>query len=138
MASEDAKEALKGIDVRLNTQVASLDLAGKAVVLEDGTAVPYDHLVLSLGVVGDPSAIEGMSDALDMYSYADVARQEKELAEIVSRAKAGEKQTLCIAIGAAPYKARGKEWVCGRGRERGRCLHSSKKIIKKNQTLFFM
>ena len=48
---EDAREALKGIDMRLNTEVASLDLAGKAVVLKDGTSLPYDHLVLAPGAV---------------------------------------------------------------------------------------
>ena len=31
--------------------------------------------------------------------------REEELAEMVSKAKAGEKQTLVVAIGAAPYKA---------------------------------
>jgi len=44
--------------------------------LSDGTSLPYDHLVLSPGVVGDPSGIPGMSDALDMYSFDDVSRQE--------------------------------------------------------------
>jgi NADH dehydrogenase FAD-containing subunit len=101
---EDARAALKGIDMRLNTTVASLDLAAKTVVLTDGTSLPYDHLVLSPGVVGDASGIPGMSDALDMYSYDDVARQEAELADIIAKAKAGEKQALVIAIGATPYK----------------------------------
>lgn len=102
---KDAAETLKGVNLRLNTKVSSLDLAGKTVALADGTSLAYDHLVLSPGVVGDASSIEGMSDALDMYSYGDVVRQEKELGDIISKAKAGEKQTLVIAIGATPYKA---------------------------------
>ena len=43
----------------LDTDVASLDLEGKKVVLGDGSNKQHDHLVLSPGVVGDPSSVPG-------------------------------------------------------------------------------
>ncbi|MFB9264285.1 FAD-dependent oxidoreductase [Bradyrhizobium erythrophlei] len=37
------------IDLRLNTEVASIDVKAKAVVLSDGKTVPYDRLLLATG-----------------------------------------------------------------------------------------
>lgn len=101
---EDAREHLPGVDLRLNTTVVAMDLSGKTVTLSDGARLEYDHLVLSPGVVGDASGIEGMGDALDMYSHDSVERQAADLADIVAKARAGETQTLVVAIGATPYK----------------------------------
>lgn len=38
-----------GIDLRLNTQVRAVDVQGRRVRLADGSALPYDHLVLATG-----------------------------------------------------------------------------------------
>ena len=100
----DAAPQLPGIDLRLNVEVAALDLERKTVRLADGSEVPYDRLILSPGVVGDPSGVPGMADRVDMYSHPDVARQESDLADIIARAKSGESSTLCVSIGACPYK----------------------------------
>src|ERR1043165_9430390 len=37
------------IDLRLNTQVGEIDVKGNAVVLKDGSSVPYDRLMLATG-----------------------------------------------------------------------------------------
>lgn len=93
-----------GVSMLLDTDVASLDMEGKKVVLGDGTALGYDHLVLSPGVVGDPSSVPGMADTLDMYSHDSIERQRSDVHDIVAKARAGETQTLLVAIGAVPYK----------------------------------
>ena len=93
-----------GVSMLLDTDVASLDLEGKKVVLGDGTALEYDHLVLSPGVVGDPSSVPGMDATLDMYSHDSIERQRADVQDIVANATAGETQTLLVAIGAVPYK----------------------------------
>jgi len=100
----DAAPQLPGIDLRLNVEVAALDLERKTVRLADGSEVAYDRLILAPGVVGDPSGVPGMADRVDMYSHPDVARQESDLADIIARAKSGEPSTLCVSIGAVPYK----------------------------------
>ena len=93
-----------GVSMLLDTDVASLDLEGKKVVLGDGTALEYDHLVLSPGVVGDPSSVPGMDATLDMYSHDSIERQRADVQDIIANARAGETQTLLVAIGAVPYK----------------------------------
>ena len=93
-----------GVSMLLDTDVASLDLEGKKVVLGDGTALEYDHLVLSPGVVGDPSSVPGMDATLDMYSHDSIERQRADVQDIIADARAGETQTLLVAIGAVPYK----------------------------------
>ena len=37
------------IDLRLNTEVGKIDVKGSAVILKDGTSVPYDRLLLATG-----------------------------------------------------------------------------------------
>ena len=93
-----------GVSMLLDTDVASLDLEGKKVVLGDGSALEYDHLVLSPGVVGDPSSVPGMDATLDMYSHDSIERQRADVQDIIANARAGETQTLLVAIGAVPYK----------------------------------
>ena len=58
----DAAPQLPGIDLRLNVEVAALDLERKTVRLADGSEVAYDRLILSPGVVGDPSGVPGMAE----------------------------------------------------------------------------
>src|ERR1700730_432121 len=41
--------AAQGICLRLGTRAARLDVAGKAVVAEDGSRLGYDHLVIATG-----------------------------------------------------------------------------------------
>ena len=89
-----------GVSMLLDTDVASLDLEGKKVVLGDGSALEYDHLVLSPGVVGDPSSVPGMDATLDMYSHDSIERQRADVQDIIANARAGETQTLLVAIGA--------------------------------------
>ena len=43
----EAAPQLPGIDLRLNVEVAALDLERKTVRLTDGSEVPYDRLILS-------------------------------------------------------------------------------------------
>ena len=93
-----------GVSMLLDTDVASLDLEGKKVVLGDGTALEYDHLVLSPGVLGDPSSVPGLDATLDVYSHDSIERQRADVQDIVANATAGETQTLLVAIGAVPYK----------------------------------
>ena len=93
-----------GVSMLLDTDVASLDLEGKKVVLGDGSALEYDNLVLSPGVVGDPSSVPGMDATLDMYSHDSIERQRADVQDIIANARAGETQTLLVAIGAVPYK----------------------------------
>ena len=38
------------LDLRLGTQADRLDLAGSAVEIDDGTAIPYDGLVIATGI----------------------------------------------------------------------------------------
>ena len=49
----------KKVDLRLNTKVTRLDLAGHQVELADGTKVPYDALVLATGAAPNRLSIEG-------------------------------------------------------------------------------
>lgn len=46
------QEGLEGIELRLSTRVEEIDIAGKAVRLADGSALPYSKLLLATG--GEP------------------------------------------------------------------------------------
>jgi nitrite reductase (NADH) large subunit len=52
--------ASRGIDVRLSARVASVDGAGRAVVLEDGERVDYDRLLLASGADPVVPSIDGV------------------------------------------------------------------------------
>ena len=103
--------------MRLNTTVSSLNLAGQAVVLSDGAVLPYDHLVLSPGVVGDASGIQGMGDALDMYNHADVGRQEagtpsSSFGFCCLDVSDSSPRTSCKALKSSVYKESSIVFVC--------------------------
>lgn len=104
----DAKPQLPGVEMKLNTTVMSIDTEKKTVTLSDAPndPTPYDYLVLSPGVVGDPSGISGLDQCVDMYSHQHVERQKTDLARIVTNAKADNatRQTLAVVIAATPYK----------------------------------
>jgi nitrite reductase (NADH) large subunit len=51
--------ASRGIDVRLSTNVAAVDGAGRAVVLDDGERVEYDRLLIAAGADPVVPPIEG-------------------------------------------------------------------------------
>ena len=51
--------ASRGIDVRLSTNVASVDTAGRAVLLDDGSRVEYDRLLIASGADPFVPPIEG-------------------------------------------------------------------------------
>ena len=57
---------LPGVNLRLNTRVASIDLPGKCIKLlvadndTDEETLNFDRLVLSPGVVGDASSVPGL------------------------------------------------------------------------------
>lgn len=98
-----SENQIEGVNFRLNTTVSKLVLDEKYLLIND-EKVPFDHLVLSPGVVGDADSIPGLSTSLDMYNFDSVKVQEEQLKEIAQRAAAGEKMTLHIPIGKTPYK----------------------------------
>lgn len=110
VSADDAKWSLSeaklpGVNLRLNTKVASLDLKGKCVKLGgNDERVYFDHLVLSPGVVGDASSVPGLEEAVDMYNFDSTTKQEEDLKAIVADAKAGKNVCLHIPIAAVPYK----------------------------------
>jgi len=99
-----AEAKLAGVDVRLNTRVARLDVEAHQVHLDDGSCLAYEQLVLSPGIVGDPASVSGQHAALDIFSFDSLPRQQAELAEFVAAAKAGANPTLLVAICGVPYK----------------------------------
>lgn len=64
------------IDLRLATQIASLDPAGHSVTLKGGDALAYDALVLALGAEPSRPPIPGLdaANAYTLRSLADAAR----------------------------------------------------------------
>ena len=105
----DLKEAkLPGIELRLNTIVKSWEPSEKKVVLDDGSSLSYDHLVMACGAVTDPSAIPGLKDHVNVGSFGTLDRQQKEVNEFMKKAaQVGadeEKVTFVLAIGRCPYK----------------------------------
>lgn len=101
------KAILPGIDVRTKTTVTSWSPKDKKVVLEGdnckGEEISYDHIVLSPGVVADPTAVPGIEKFVNICSMDHVAKQKIDLEELVAKAKT-EKVTFCLAISVNPYK----------------------------------
>ena len=106
----DAAAALPGVNLRLGVTVASVD--AKRAVLTTGEILDCDHLVLSPGVISDPSfavgdvaAVSGLTDhSLDLYSHSSLPAQKEQLGAMVAGLKAGNEATLLIPIVAVPYK----------------------------------
>jgi len=74
-----------GLDVHYETTVASLDLAGHAVVLASGERVPYDRLVVATGFTYADPGVPG-SD-LDGLHYVKNIRRAMEWDPILDQAK---------------------------------------------------
>ncbi|HXT82056.1 MAG TPA: FAD-dependent oxidoreductase [Acetobacteraceae bacterium] len=70
------------IDLRLNTNVVALDRAARAVVLDSGEAVSYDHLILALGARARRLPLPGINlqGVLELRSAADADRLKAALA----------------------------------------------------------
>ena len=87
--------------------VLSLDLHGKTILLKDGNVLSYDVLVLSPGIVADPSMISGLKDAevIDVCAVEQVYQMKDELRTLVESAKKSSKVVVC-AITRLPYKVR--------------------------------
>ena len=106
----DAAAELPGVNLRLGVTVASVD--AKRAVLTTGEILDCDHLVLSPGVISDPSfavgdaaAVSGLTDhSLDLYSHSSLPAQKEQLGAMVAGLKAGNEATLLIPIVAVPYK----------------------------------
>ncbi|MEB2313344.1 MAG: FAD-dependent oxidoreductase [Sorangiineae bacterium] len=97
----------QAIEFRAGTPVASLDVAGRAVVLESGERVPFDALVLACGAEPVRLSIPGAERILSLRTLADSRA-------IVAQAVAGKRAVVLGAsfIGlevAASLRARGVE-----------------------------
>ena len=66
----------QNIDVRLNSTVVSIDRAGHAVHLADGSVVPYEKLILALGARARRLALPGfdLAGVLELRTAADADR----------------------------------------------------------------
>jgi len=82
-----------GIDLRLGTRVDAVDTAGKTVTA-NGSAYPYDALLLATGGRPNPAASPGAAGAHNVYNfqYLDETRA---ISEALETAKAG------VAVGGA-------------------------------------
>lgn len=108
---EDAKTLLPGVDVKLNTKVASLDVKKKKAQLEGGSLIAYDYLVIAAGTITDPSSIPGLEEgAINLASIGQVKKARADAAafcdKVAAFAKSGEgdKPTFLQSIAATPYK----------------------------------
>jgi len=94
---------LPGIDVRLKTRITTWNVDKKQVVLEDGSFIAYDHIVMACGIVPDPKSIPGIEKHVNICSFDTVPRQQQEAHELLEKAKTC-KETFVLAIGDVPYK----------------------------------
>ena len=66
-----ARFAEVGIDMRLDATVSSIDRAAKAVLLGDGTSLPYEKLLLATGAVPRRLTLPGGAAALYLRTFDD-------------------------------------------------------------------
>ena len=71
--------AAQGICLRLGTKAARLDVAGKAVVADDGTRLGYDHLVVATGARPRPLPWPAHDRLLELRTLADGRRLRRAL-----------------------------------------------------------
>uniref|UniRef100_A0A7S2N4A5 FAD/NAD(P)-binding domain-containing protein n=1 Tax=Helicotheca tamesis TaxID=374047 RepID=A0A7S2N4A5_9STRA len=85
--------------------VMELDWEGKQLKMKDGSSVKWDTLVLSPGVVSDPSSIPGLeeSSAIDVAAKKDVESMKKEV-KVLSNGPWVPKRVALIAVTRMPYK----------------------------------
>lgn len=108
LAEASEMESLKGVDVRPKTSLCSLDLGGRKAVLSDGQPFCYDFLVLSPGMVSDPSSIRGLEEHVDVFDMGHIERAKAELAAFIVKAKEAkekdEEVVFLVTIASMPYK----------------------------------
>ena len=92
--------AIAGVRFRLGT-MDSLDVAGKHVVLLDGTTVPYDICVLAVGSVSNDFGISGVEEfSLPMKRTSDAQRIQQKLRDLI--AKPSKTPRRVVIVGAGP------------------------------------
>src|SRR5438046_5309127 len=89
----DSFYAEAGIDLRLNSNVSSIDTKGRNVLIADGGAVPYDRLLLSTGAEPVRLPIPG-ADQPHVHTLRSVADSRA----IIARAKGAKR---AVVIGAS-------------------------------------
>lgn len=97
------KANLPGVDLSMNCTVDQWVPDEKKVILQDGKAVQYHSVVLACGAIGDPTSIPGIENHVNICSESHVARQKKEMIELVEKAKTGN-VVFCLSISVNPYK----------------------------------
>ena len=97
------KVDLPGVDFMLNTKVDKWIPDEKKVIFHNGKGMKYHSVVLACGVIGDPIAVPGIENHVNICSENHVSRQKEEMIELVERAKS-EKVTFCLSISVNPYK----------------------------------
>jgi NADH dehydrogenase FAD-containing subunit len=118
----DLKDAqLPGVDLRLNTTVASWNVKEKKVILQDdnggggeggggaSSSISYDHIVLACGVITEPNKIPGIENHINICTFDTVLRQKQEMQDFLKKAAAAtatpeKPATFVLAIGFCPYK----------------------------------
>jgi NADPH-dependent 2,4-dienoyl-CoA reductase/sulfur reductase-like enzyme len=78
LLSEEQAAALR-IDLRLGTRAAGLDVAGKAVLADDGTRLGYDYLVVATGARPRPLPWPAHDRLLELRTLADGRRLRRAL-----------------------------------------------------------
>jgi 3-phenylpropionate/trans-cinnamate dioxygenase ferredoxin reductase subunit len=65
-----------GIDLRLSSQVVSIDRSSRSVALASGERVAYEHLVLALGALARPLPVPGhdLAGVMELRTLADADR----------------------------------------------------------------
>lgn len=94
---------LPNIETRFDTKITEWQVDKKQVILDNGSSIHYDYIVMACGIVPDPTSIPGMDDHVNICSFDTVTRQQQEAQELLERAKLS-KQTFVLAIGDTPYK----------------------------------
>lgn len=88
--------------------VVGIDVAGRRVLLDDGVALPYDHLVVSSGATANFFGVPGASEnALPLYVLADARRLRNQLLTVLEAVDAhperyGGGAPSFVVVGAGP------------------------------------
>ena len=98
------KANLPGVEMRLKTTVSEWKVNDKKVILSDKKEIAYDHICVACGVIADPTGIPGIESTVNICTEESVERQKKEIEELITKAKNGEKVTFCLSIAVNPYK----------------------------------
>lgn len=95
---------LQGIDVRPNLAVTRWHVSEKSVEFSDGSSQTYDHIILATGVEPYADPIPGIENHINVCTMSTVERQQRELDELVEKAKTDTDCVFCFGIGWLPYK----------------------------------